>query len=159
MGERLLCKQEVIGSIPFTSTRRVFIASGTGPQTRRLCVVLFFDMVNRECVAGRVKPFGSVSVFTREMRQAARAGFSPVRGGSCWRGAKQFALVRVNEGHLVDALAPRGDEGRGTLRKARMSREQALTPGSPNGATHRASGIPDRIHRSGRRTRRTETSQ
>jgi hypothetical protein len=122
--------------------------------------VLFFDMVKRECVAEWIKPFGSVSVFTREKcGKSVRAGFSPVRGGSCWRRAKRFARVRVNEGHLVDALAPRGDEGRGTLRKARMSREQALTPGSPNGATHRASGIPDRIHRSGRRTRRTETSQ
>ncbi len=43
---------------------------------------------------------------------------------------------RVNEGHLVDALASRGDEGRGTLRKASGSREQALIRGSPNGATH-----------------------
>ena len=50
MGERLLCKQEVIGSIPFTSTRRVFIASGTGPQTRRRKRRSFFDMVKRECV-------------------------------------------------------------------------------------------------------------
>lgn len=35
----------------------------------------------------------------------------------------------------MDALALRGDEGRGTLRKAMGSREQALIRGCPNGAT------------------------
>jgi hypothetical protein len=48
---------------------------------------------------------------------------------------------RAREGHLVDALALGGDEGRGTLRKALGSREQALIQGCPNGATPRASGI------------------
>jgi hypothetical protein len=43
---------------------------------------------------------------------------------------------RAREGHSVDALAPGGDEGRGTLRKATGSREQALIRGCPNGATH-----------------------
>src|SRR4029077_3035393 len=42
----------------------------------------------------------------------------------------------AREGHLVDALALRGDEGRGTLRKARGRCERSLIPGSPNGATH-----------------------
>src|SRR5712692_11740803 len=64
----------------------------------------------------------------------------------------------AKEGHLVDALAPRGDEGRGTLRKARGRGERSLIPGSPNGATHRASGIFISIHRVERRTQRTETS-
>ncbi len=35
----------------------------------------------------------------------------------------------------MDALALRGDEGRGTLRKAMGSREQALIRGYPNGET------------------------
>jgi hypothetical protein len=35
----------------------------------------------------------------------------------------------------VDALALRGDEGRGTLRKAGTRSEHSLTPGYPNGAT------------------------
>ena len=48
---------------------------------------------------------------------------------------------RAREGHSVDALAPGGDEGRGTLRKAMGSREQALIRGYPNGATHPAMGI------------------
>ena len=48
---------------------------------------------------------------------------------------------QVKEGHSVDALALRGDEGRGTLRKVTGSREQALIRESPNGATHPATGI------------------
>jgi len=35
----------------------------------------------------------------------------------------------------VNALASRGEEGRGRLRKAAESREQALTRRYPNGAT------------------------
>ena len=43
---------------------------------------------------------------------------------------------QVPKGRLVDALAVRGDEGRGTLRKATVSCEQALTRRYPNGETH-----------------------
>ena len=39
---------------------------------------------------------------------------------------------------MVDALAPSAEEGRGTLRKASGSREQALIRGYPNGETHPA---------------------
>ena len=46
------------------------------------------------------------------------------------------------EGHLVDALAPRGDEGRGTLRKASGSCEQALIRRCPNGETPSFGMIP-----------------
>ena len=51
--------------------------------------------------------------------------------------------VRISsrEGRLVDALASRGDEGRGTLRKATGSREQALIRGYPNGETRPARAI------------------
>ena len=35
----------------------------------------------------------------------------------------------------MDALAPEDDEGRGKLRKASVSRKQALTRGCPNGET------------------------
>jgi hypothetical protein len=37
---------------------------------------------------------------------------------------------------MVDALALNAEEGRGSLRKASGSREQALIRGSPNGETH-----------------------
>ena len=53
-----------------------------------------------------------------------------------WRlGLGPRAKLKRKEGRLVDALAPRGDEGRGTLRKATGSREQALIRGYPNGET------------------------
>ena len=83
---------------------------------------------------------------------AAQSGKSPGCGWLLcmvgWRfGSVGFGLgdraagSRAREGHSVDALAPGGDEGRGTLRKATGSREQALIRGYPNGATHPARGI------------------
>jgi hypothetical protein len=54
-------------------------------------------------------------------------------------GAGRRASAR--EGHLVDALAPRGDEGRGTLRKAQARGERPVTLRSPNGATHRTCAV------------------
>ena len=61
-------------------------------------------------------------------------GMVPVHGDGAPFGG--FRGSRAREGHSVDALAPGGDEGRGTLRKATGSREQALIRGYPNGATH-----------------------
>ena len=43
---------------------------------------------------------------------------------------------QVPEGHMVNALALRGDEGRGTLRYVTRSCEQALIREFPNGGTH-----------------------
>ena len=54
----------------------------------------------------------------------------------------------------MDALAPRGDEGRGKLRKAAGRRKQPLIRGSPNGATHPAMEIQQ-----WKRTGGTETSK
>ena len=75
-------------------------------------------------------------------------GFAPVRGGVDGVSRGQLAAAAIGnagikrrEGHLVDALALRGDEGRGTLRKARGRCERSVIPGSPNGATHPATGI------------------
>ena len=53
-----------------------------------------------------------------------------------WSVSQDTQCFRAREGRSVDALAPGGDEGRGTLRKATGSREQALIRGYPNGATH-----------------------
>ena len=47
----------------------------------------------------------------------------------------EWACDQATEGHLVDALVPRGDEGRGRLRKATGSCQQALIRGYPNGET------------------------
>ena len=43
---------------------------------------------------------------------------------------------KKEEGHAVDALASSAEEGRGQLRKASGSRNQAVIRRSPNGATH-----------------------
>ena len=66
-----------------------------------------------------------------------RLGFVTVRDGIGLglSGFKPIEITSAEEGHLVDALAPRGDEGRGTLRKAAGSCEQALIRGFPNGET------------------------
>ena len=60
----------------------------------------------------------------------------------------------------MDALARAGDEGRGTLRKAMGSCEQALIRGYPNGETHLRKEVsgPEYIGAK-KRTRGTETSK
>ena len=50
MGERLLCKQEVIGSIPFTSTS--FSGAPGFERGWRKQQVSLFDIVNRRFVLG-----------------------------------------------------------------------------------------------------------
>ncbi len=80
----------------------------------------------------RVRP-GSPSGIAVRVR-----GRGPVRPAEGGRG-REFECL---EGHLVDALAPRGDEGRGTLRKAAGSCEQALIRGCPNGETRPLWVIP-----------------
>src|SRR3546814_19103729 len=59
-----------------------------------------------------------------------------------------WKYLSSDEGHLVDALAPRGDEGRGTLRKASGSCEQALIRGCPNGETQPLQGDPPLVRKS-----------
>ncbi len=90
----------------------------------------------------------------RHMDGVCLTGFGPECGSRrvgwflCKMGmgnfGSSFAWLRAREGRSVDALAPGGDEGRGTLRKAMGSREQALIHGYPNGATHPS----DRVSRS-----------
>ena len=92
----------------------------------------------------------------RERACFARARCSAAARGPPGRRAGPFG---ARQGRSVDALALRGDEGRGTLRKAAGRCERSLIRGCPNGETHPARGIPGRIHGPGRRTRGTETSQ
>ena len=63
---------------------------------------------------------------------ALAAAWEPFRGWPEGCGEKEGA----RKGHPGDALAPRGEEGRSTLRKARGRCERSVIPGSPNGATH-----------------------
>ena len=69
--------------------------------------------------------------------------------------------MRSYKGLTVDALAPDADEGRGSLRKASGSREQAPIRGYPNGETHRCEpAVPPVEHIDGvEGTWGTETSQ
>ena len=84
MGERLLCKQEVIGSIPFSSTicgcvsgwardprweKRVLAAVVPGRDVRGIAVGLL-DIVDRLCGRGR------------SFRRREVAGRRPARGGA-----------------------------------------------------------------------------
>ena len=77
-----------------------------------------------------VRPVGARAGGPRAIADRVGDGFAVAAAGG-----------RGKQGHLVDALAPRGDEGRGTLRKAPGSREQAVIRGSPNGATHPSDGV------------------
>ena len=61
----------------------------------------------------------------------------------------------------MDALAQRGDEGRGKLRKASGSRKQALIRGFPNGATRQGNTLssPSEFIARWKRTGGSEPSQ
>ena len=71
----------------------------------------------------------------------------------------RIVRIKKEEGHLVDALAIRGEEGRGTLRKVMGRWEQSVIREYPNGGTHRVIGIINWIHRLMKRTQGTETSK
>ena len=45
------------------------------------------------------------------------------------------------KGHTGDTLAPTADEGRGRPRESGMSRQQAMIPGCPNGATQQVEDL------------------
>ena len=63
------------------------------------------------------------------MRKAFSRRFNPKKKFS------EFLRSSYKE-HRADALALGADEGRGKLRKATVSRKQALIRGYPNGGTH-----------------------
>ena len=79
------------------------------------------------------------------------------RACSAWSPSGE-TMWSSERGHVGDAWAHGGEEGRGKLRKARGSCTRAVIPRWPNGATHSGAspsitGVPVR------RTRGTETSQ
>src|SRR5271157_1006788 len=104
-----------------------------GAATRRACP--------KKCLHARSRirayPIGIYPYWVLPLGAAVFCGIFRLAqpGGEC-RGSS------AKKGHLVDALALRGDEGRGTLRKARGRCERSLIPGSPNGATH-PKGYPE----------------
>jgi hypothetical protein len=119
LGERLLCKQEGAGSKPVTSTR-----------TRE--GMLFESSEERSDVTrGAASPCGGVRP---GMERSVFTGFCRFRGFAAGGGG--WCVMSAQEGHLVDALALRGEEGRSTLRKAAGRGERPVIRRSPNGATH-----------------------
>jgi hypothetical protein len=111
--------------------KSVCCTDGDGPPEPRGVKTSGFE---RRLDGPRVKPGALTASKARPKSNFGRAKLS-------WR--LPLGVARsAREGHLVDALALRGDEGRGTLRKARGRCERSLIPGSPNGATH-PRGYPD----------------
>jgi hypothetical protein len=128
---------------------------GTAGAGKSCVPVLFFRLRRDAWLAWVCLPLGRACAVKRSAFVAVVAGIVPGRrlphvSSPCVRrrgappGGVEAVVVagggRGKQGHLVDALAPRGDEGRGTLRKALGSREQALIRGSPNGATPPSNG-------------------
>ena len=83
------------------------------------------------------------AVFARRLRmaQGGRRGWSVLCHLTSELACSGLGAGAAHEGHLVDALVPRGDEGRGTLRKAEGRGERPVILGCPNGATHPFGGI------------------
>ena len=92
-------------------------------------------------MCGRCVPAPAGAVFAHGLRVAQEIDGDGLFSVLCHliseRACLGLGAGAAHEGHLVDALAPRGDEGRGTLRKAEGRGERPLILGSPNGATHR----------------------
>ena len=130
-GEHLLCKQGVVGSNPITSTSGRLDYQG-GRETTFVCLC---GSLNREEAYCSNAPAhaGVLELLTKFWRlcgldgpacpplwRALRPGYvPPPTGGAVARVMRAFDTARrgsSKQGHLVDALASRGDEGRSTLR-------------------------------------------
>ena len=91
----------------------------------------------------RLVGFSVLGVGVVSQRETASVGLCSERKRSLRDlGLRDGLAIKRFEGHLVDALASRGDEGRGTLRKAVGSCEQALIRGYPNGETRPLGVMP-----------------
>lgn len=192
MGERLLCKQQVTGSIPVASTTRLALqvggaarwaaarlggltglAGGSGVRSLAQGKTATSGRCLRRRFGGRSELRVAVGSWTSWIgntkvdRQVVVVVVWALEARSCaWRRGPTMTALRAelsvllavafcgvcpcaltgkdqaSQGHLVDALAPRGDEGRGTLRKAVGSCEQTLIRGYPNGETRPFRVIP-----------------
>jgi hypothetical protein len=88
------------------------------------------------------KSLPDVAVRSADLRVQARCRLTSdicllISAAAALRACLGLGAGAAQEGHLVDALVPRGDEGRGTLRKAEGRGERPVILGCPNGATHR----------------------
>ena len=148
-GERLLCKQEVGGSTPPSSTR----VAGVGVSSHhrnipggvlRWWLEFFNNLGNRKV---------HCTLSASSERNSERHLY--VRSNPDWLGLygqvnKRTRWMPWRQQAKKDVVA---------CEKPRGAGQQAWIRGYPNGETHRASGIRRSIHRRRRRTWRTETSQ
>ena len=121
LGERLLCKQEVTGSIPVGSTSTFTGISTTRLQGRVAVYVLFRLLFNNSEEARRVRfvllsrtHLGMRLHYLHLRQVAAMQPSAPVTAETA-----QAALRVIGSSekvHVVDALATTGDEGRCSLR-------------------------------------------
>ena len=154
MGERLLCKQEVVGSIPSSSTKSTIQRSTIGCACRTgfstvqcesrggaswQCAVLkavrslTIRKVRVRLDLMRIRTSkGLRCILLIRARQKARGWVAQTRpqGGCPGRASDQDSRLMgsSDEVHVVDALAITGDEGRGSLRKAAGSRQTGFDP-------------------------------
>jgi hypothetical protein len=110
---------------------------------------LFFE----KCTEKRKKHRGNIDTMSIKLdcrcvsKSQSKRESSKVRSNpkliTIQRGLLEAKLITIRnlknrssyKGHTVDALALRDEEGRGKLRKATVSRKQALTRRYPNGET------------------------
>ena len=138
MGERLLCKQEVIGSIPFTSTTLKGRRQKNEEGDRRLIQIAERSQVSHEAYFWSFDRRGC-SLFNNSEEASASIsqdrcmgcdcidpilsksdGIGHKRENSCSQDlgfARGIKVIGSSEQvHMVDALAITGDEGRSSLR-------------------------------------------
>ena len=143
MGERLLCKQEVIGSIPFTSTTLKGSRQKDEEGDRRLIQIPERSQVSPEAYFWSFDRRGC-SLFNNSKEASALISQDRCMGCDCIdlipssqmesgtsvripvalglrsgrkRPARGFKVIGSSEQvHMVDALAITGDEGRSSLR-------------------------------------------
>ena len=146
--EHLLCKQGVTGSNPVASmSAQGGLATG--------CEILSWLPLGagQSCVLPKPPPGGPLGAGRVDCSfdicrwngwlvdwVSVCCGAGLVLGfcmwGAVWSCVRAWDWVGgEREGRSVDALAPRGDEGRGTLRKAAGRCERSLIRGYPNGET------------------------
>ena len=126
--ERLLCKQDVVGSNPSGSTILYWVDLVIAVLERKQ----ISEIVKRECslgpgAGGHCESFKSDNHVLRALL---------CRGETVRSTHMSLLNDQVSKGRPGDALAIAGDEGRGMLRKAPGRRKHPLIRRCPNGETH-----------------------
>ena len=132
LGERLICIQEVSGSIPLGSTIRVFVRTKEVYRFRAhwawdICHCKGkIDPAGRHASCMNVTSISRITCLTAMWDPGQRVSLQETnmsdRDPCLWRARMRFPLHmgfkndQASKGHPGDVLAVRGDERRGTLR-------------------------------------------